>query len=286
MAKEIRMKHVAEDQKPIGVFDSGIGGLSVASHLMDRLPDENILYFGDSARVPYGSKSDETVRLYTRQAIAMLQRRGVKLIAIACNSASAVGLDEAIRIARVPVIGVINPGAREAVKSTRNGRIGIIGTAATVRSGAYGRAIRLIDPEIFVASRPCPLLVGFAEEGLTEHEATRLIVRDYLEPLMEQEVDTIVLGCTHYPILRGMIAEVAGSSITLVDPGAATADEIAETLVKCSIENNGAIRSQHRFVLSDLPDRFIEVGEKFLGSPIEVVEKIPLEDLTGSDESY
>ncbi len=280
------MKHIPIDQKPIGVFDSGIGGLSVAAHLMKRLPDENLLYFGDSARVPYGSKSDETVRLYTRQAVSMLQRRGVKLITIACNSASAVGLEEAIRIADVPVIGVINPGAREAVETTRNGRVGIIGTAATVRSGAYGRAIRLLDPAIFVASRPCPLLVGFAEEGLTEHEATRLIVRDYLAPLIEQEVDTIVLGCTHYPILHEMLAEVAGKDIRLVDPGAATAQEIAETLAEYSIENRGTIKSQQRFVLSDLPDRFVEVGEKFLGSKIEIVEKIPLEELTDTDESH
>ena len=213
----------------------------------------------------------------------MLVGRGVKLIAIACNSASAVGLEDARSTTSIPVLGVIEPGAREAVASTRNGRVGIIGTAATVRSGAYGRAIRSIDPDIFVTAHPCPLLVGFAEEGLTRHEATRLIVTDYLRPLVEQGVDTIVLGCTHYPILKEMLGEVAGESIALVDPGAATAEEIASRLESEGLLNPGDIVAQHRFVLSDLPDRFIEVGEKFLGRSIEMIEKIPLEELTGTE---
>lgn len=266
--------------RPIGLFDSGIGGLSVARHIMAQLPRESVLYFGDSARVPYGSKSDETVRHYTRQAIRMLERRRVKLIAIACNSASAVALEEAREQASVPVVGVIDPGAAMAVRATRSGTIGIIGTAATVRSGAYGNAIRRLDPEIVVHSRPCPLLVGFAEEGLIDHPATRLIVEEYLTPLLQKGIDTLILGCTHYPILTEMIASVAGEDVVLIDPGEATAGEVAAILRHHAIETDSTGTPMHSYVLSDLPHRFVEVGESFLGSRIESVEKISLEALS------
>ena len=266
--------------RPVGIFDSGIGGLSVARHIMERLPGENTLYFGDSARVPYGSKSDETVRLYTEQAVRMLEQRRVKLIAIACNSASAVGLAGAQEIATVPVVGVITPGASTAVELTRNGIVGVIGTAATIRSGAYGRAIRALDPEIVVHSQACPLLVGFAEEGMVDHPATRLIVEEYVAPLLQRGIDTLVLGCTHYPILRGAIASVVGEEVCLVDPGEATAREVEEILLQRGMRNDSAGPADHAYVLSDLPHRFIEVGESFLGSSIGAVEKISVESLS------
>lgn len=266
--------------RPVGIFDSGIGGLSVARHIMERLPGENTLYFGDSARVPYGSKSDETVRLYTEQAVRMLEQRRVKLIAIACNSASAVGLEAAQEIATVPVVGVISPGASTAVELTRSGVVGIIGTAATIRSGAYGRAIRALDPEIVVHSRACPLLVGFAEEGMVDHPATRLIVEEYVAPLLQRRIDTLILGCTHYPILREAIASVVGDEVRLVDPGEATAREVEDILMQRGMRNESAGPADHAYVLSDLPHRFIEVGESFLGSSIGAVEKISVESLS------
>lgn len=273
------MKVMNRNSQPIGVFDSGIGGLSIAAHLLERLPNEQLLYFGDSARVPYGSKSPETVQLYTRQAVRMLQARGAKLITIACNSASAVAIQEARRVASVPILGVIRPGAEAAVGATKNGRVGVIGTAATIRSGAYGREISSIDSSVEVYSQPSPLLVGFAEEGLVRHPATRLMVSDYLSPLLSHNVDTIVLGCTHYPILREMISGVAGDRVELVDPGAATALEVESILKSADMIRDTGSKPAHKFILSDLPDRFIEVGERFLGRSIGPVEKIQLEEL-------
>ncbi len=266
--------------RPIGIFDSGIGGLSVARHIMHRLPDESTLYFGDSARVPYGSKSDETVRIYTSQAVRMLEQRRVKLIAIACNSASAVALEEARSRSSVPVVGVIAPGASMAVEQTRNGVIGVIGTAATVRSGAYGNAIRSLDPDVIVHAQACPLLVGFAEEGMVDHPATRLIVEEYVAPLLERNVDTLVLGCTHYPILSRAIAAVVGEDVRLVDPGEATAREVERILHQTGLLNTSEHPADRTWVLSDLPHRFIEVGESFLGSTIGSVEKISVESLS------
>ena len=268
---------------PILIFDSGVGGLSVAAHVMRLLPGRSILYFGDSARVPYGSKSEETVRSYTRQACHMLGQRGIALIGIACNTASAVALETASSAVSVPVVGVIEPGALAAVSASKSGRIGVIGTRGTVRSGAYGTAIRRASSTARVYSQACPLLVGLAEEGLIDHQATRLIIEEYLDPLLKQNVDTLVLGCTHYPILRKAIASIAGPSIRLVDPGEATAGRIAE------IRDEGktvpeSLPPRHHYILSDLPHRFIEVGESFLGEPITSIEKIPLEELTAGPQ--
>lgn len=269
---------MTEHNQPIAVFDSGIGGLTVVRHLLHRLPDRSILYFGDSARVPYGSKSDETVRSYTRQASRMLAERGVGMMTIACNTASAVALDVAVEEMGVPVIGMIEPGARAAIEATKTGRIGVIGTRGTIRSGAYDAAIRSLDPNARVFPHACPLFVGIAEEGMTDHPVTTLMVEEYLAPLLEQAIDTLVLGCTHYPILSDAIARGAGDEVCLIDPGAAAAELIADTW---TIENRSDFPAHHHYILSDLPDRFIEIGERFLGQAIESVEKIGLEELTG-----
>lgn len=269
----------SDSSRPIGMFDSGIGGLSVARWIMSELPAENTIYFGDSARVPYGTKSPETVLHYTRQAVAFLDTMGVKMIIIACNTASAVALDYARSLVSIPVIGVILPGAASAAETTRNGTIGVMGTEGTVRSGAYASAVKEINADFSVVSVACPLLVAFAEEGLVTHPATRLVLHDYLEPLTQASVDAIVLGCTHYPLLQQTIQEIVGNEIALIDPGYATARHAADILRGLDLLNPSTLEPIHRYFLSDLPHKFIEIGERFLGSPIRHVEKISLESL-------
>ena len=268
-----------EQNKPIGLFDSGVGGLSVARHIMQVLPDESTIYFGDSARVPYGSKSTDTVRLYTRQAINFLQQNDVKMIIIACNTASAVALEYASSIASVPVVGVIGPGASGGVAGSRSGRIGVIGTQGTVRSEAYQSAITALNPSAEVFAKACPLLVGFAEEGLVDHPATDLIAREYLEPLLEHSIDSLIMGCTHYPILEPALAKVVGADVTLIDPGRETAHHVLNLLTERNMLTTKKGKPSHEFYLSDFPHKFIEIGERFLGSPMTRVEKITLESL-------
>ncbi|MGE3802408.1 MAG: glutamate racemase [Candidatus Kapaibacterium sp.] len=268
-----------EQNKPIGLFDSGVGGLTVAHHVMQILPLENTIYFGDSARVPYGSKSTETVRFYTKQAINFLERKGVKLIIIACNTASAVALEYASSIASVPVIGVIEPGARGAVEASTSGRIGVIGTQGTVRSEAYQNAITALNPSAEVFAQPCPLLVGFAEEGLIDHPATELIAREYLQGLLEHSIDSLIMGCTHYPILKPTLSLVAGPSVRLIDPGFETAKHVQSILEQQNLLKRDSSPSSHEYYLSDFPHKFVEIGERFLGSEMNRVEKISLESL-------
>ncbi len=214
----------SSQSKPIGVFDSGIGGLTVVRAIRSRLPNEGIVYFGDTARVPYGTKSPETIRRYTREISSFLNNQGVKLMVVACNSCSATALDCVTEHFEGPVIGVIEPGARKALGVTHNGRVGVIGTQATVHSGAYERTLRLIAPEVQVFSTACPLFVPLAEERMEGREATRLIAEEYLEPLINQSIDTLILGCTHYPLLMDTIRKVVGSGVTVVDSAESTAD--------------------------------------------------------------
>ena len=268
-----------EKSKPIGLFDSGIGGLTVARRVMEIMPQENTLYFGDSAHVPYGSKSTETVRHYTKQAVGFLEKKDVKLIIIACNTASAVALEYASSIASVPVIGVIEPGALGAVAATTSQRIGVIGTEGTVRSEAYKDAITEMNTGATVASMACPLLVGFSEEGLVDHPATDLIIHDYLDPLLAQSIDTMIMGCTHYPILEPALARVTGDSVQLIDPGRETAQFIFDTLCSQDLLNDSETPPFHLYFLSDFPHKFVEVGERFLGRKMSHVEKISLESL-------
>jgi glutamate racemase len=267
-------------QLPIGVFDSGIGGLTVAHQVMRLMPKENIVYFGDTARVPYGSKSNETVTEYSLQARSLLESLGVKMIIIACNTASAVALQSVRTVASVPVLGVIEPGARAALASTRSGRIGVIGTEGTIRSQSYQRALRRGGADVRVLERACPLFVALAEEGLSDHEVTRIMAREYLQPMLGQSIDTLILGCTHYPVLERSIASVAGLNVTLVNPAVATAQLAHDTLEELGLLNASESLPRYAYYLSDFPHKFIEVGERFLGRKLDHVHRIPLDQLT------
>jgi glutamate racemase len=260
--------------RPIGVFDSGIGGLTVAHEIIRQLPRESIIYFGDTARVPYGPKSPDTVRRYSREIAAYLRGEDVKAIVIACNTATAHALEALQDELTIPIIGVVQPGARAAVRAVGGGRghIGIIGTAGTIRSGAYERAIRELDPEARVTARACPLFVPLVEEGWMDHPATRLIARDYLAPLIQEQVTAVVLGCTHYPLIKGMLCRELGPNVALIDSAAETAAEIGRVLAAASLQAPDDAAPTHRFVASDDPLQFLQLGQRFLGDAIEGVE--------------
>jgi glutamate racemase len=257
---------------PVGVFDSGIGGLTVAHEVIRQLPHESIVYFGDTARVPYGPKSPDTVRRYSREIAAFLRDQGVKSIVIACNTATAHALAVLREEMDMPVIGVVEPGARAAVAATRQGHIGVIGTTGTIKSGAYERAIRALDPDVLVTPRACPLLVPLVEEGWTDHEATRSIAREYLQPMLDANVDTLVLGCTHYPLLKRLFREVLGPDVRLIDSAEETAAETARTLEAEGIAADANADPTYRFIASDDPLQFLQLGQRFLGGSMEGVE--------------
>jgi glutamate racemase len=259
-------------ESPIGVFDSGIGGLTVAHEVIRQLPHESIVYFGDTARVPYGPKSPDTVRRYSREIAAFLRDQGVKGIVIACNTATAHALDALRNDMDMPVIGVVEPGARAAVAATRQGHIGVIGTAGTIKSGAYERAIRALNPDVLVTPRACPLFVPMVEEGWIDHEATRLVAREYLEPMLAAEIDTLVLGCTHYPLLKPLLKDVLGPSVRLIDSAEETAAETARTLGAAGLSARDGAEPTYRFVASDDPLQFLQLGQRFLGGTMEGVE--------------
>ena len=261
---------------PIGVFDSGIGGLTVVRELMRQLPNESLIYFGDTARVPYGPKSPDTIQRYSREISAYLLGQGVKAIVIACNTATAHALSALRGELSVPVIGVAEPGAQAAVSSSKSGRIGVIGTTGTVKSGAYDRAIHAIAPTAQVTSRPCPLFVPLVEEGWLDTEPTRLIAREYLTPLHDAHVDAVVLGCTHYPLLKPVIKEVLGGRVSLVDPAEQTAEETKRVLAACGMRAPAGHVPTYRFVASDAPEQFLRMGQRFLGAAIEHVETLTL----------
>ena len=260
---------------PLGVFDSGIGGLTVARALFERLPKESVIYFGDTARVPYGPKSPDTVRRYSGEILAFLLKRGVKAVVVACNTSTAHALDTLQKQAPVPVVGVIEPGARAAVSATKTGTIGVIGTAGTIASGAYERAIKALRPDARVRAHACPLFVPLIEEGWFDHPATELIAREYLEPLKKTGVDVLVLGCTHYPLLKPLLARVMGPDVTLVDSAEETAKAVATEL-----ETRGLLSAReshdHLFVVSDDEPHFRHVGARFLGEKLKKVEVVPL----------
>lgn len=261
---------------PLGIFDSGIGGLTVARAVFERLPHESVIYFGDTARVPYGPKSPETVRRYSAEILALLVARGVKAVVVACNTSTAHALPDLQKAAPVPVIGVIEPGARAAVRASRTGRIGVIGTAGTVASGAYARAIAALRPDADVRSQACPLFVPLVEEGWFDHPATELVAREYLEPLRRAGVDTLVLGCTHYPLLKPLLARVMGPAVTLIDSAAETAAAVAEELATRGLAAGAAHRPAHRFIVSDDERHFRQVGARFLGNALRDVEVVTL----------
>ncbi len=266
---------------PIGVFDSGIGGLTVARELMRQLPAESIVYVGDTARVPYGPKSPETVLRYSREIAGYLLTQGVKAIVIACNTATAHALAALRNELPVPVVGVIEPGARAALAagppSGGRRRVGVIGTVGTVRSGAYERALRAIAPEVDVVAQPCPLFVPLVEEGWLQHDATRLVAHEYLDPMRDHDVDTLVLGCTHYPLLKPLIADVVGGGVRLIDSAEETAAEAGRVLRRLGLEvDRFDALPRYRYVVTDAAEQFSRTAAHFLGAPLERVETLAL----------
>jgi glutamate racemase len=274
--------------RAIGVFDSGIGGLTVVRALMERLPGENIIYFGDTARVPYGIKSVETINRYAAQITEFLIQKDVKLLIIACNTMAAVAYQTILDLSHVPVasvasqkivepvpvLEVIDASARIAIHSTKNKSIGVIGTPATINSNAYTRAIHLLEKKAKVFSQACPLFVPLVEEGWFDHAATRLIAQEYLGPVMAERVDTLVLGCTHYPLLKPLLQDIMGNSVTLVDSAQAMADIAANLIDQQNIGNQNNSPPEYTFYVSDLPYRFQTIGERFLGRTLGHVELI------------
>jgi len=255
----------------IGIFDSGIGGLTVLKEINALLPNENLIYFGDTARVPYGAKSRETVTRFSTEIAEFLLSLDVKMIVVACNTSSALALSSLIERFDTPFIGVIKPGARQAAGVTTSGRIGIIGTRATIGSGAYEKEILSLSPKVQVFSRACPVFVSLVEEGWTEHPATKLIAEEYLMPLMEKRIDTLVLGCTHYPLLKPLIQKIMGDSIVVVDSARTCSVAVQEALTEKKISRNSSEPGKIIYYVSDMPDKFEELSSRFLGRQIKNV---------------
>jgi glutamate racemase len=262
--------------RPTGVFDSGLAALTVVHAIYERLPAESTIYFGDTARVPYGPKSPETVRRYSLEILHWLLGQNVKAVVVACNTSTAHALDALRAASPVPVIGVIEPGARAAVRAAEGRGIGVIGTAGTVASGAYVRAIHALAPKAEVVQRACPLFVPLVEEGWFDHHATELIGQEYLAPVRQAGVGALVLGCTHYPLLKPLLHRVMGPGVALIDSAAETARALADALVQGGIEAPDGGKASHRFAVSDDAPRFLAVGGRFLGDRLAEAEVVDL----------
>jgi glutamate racemase len=265
-----------DKNKPIGVFDSGIGGLTVLKEIIKGLPNESTIYLGDTARVPYGIRSPETVIRYSFENTQFLFSKDIKLLVVACNTASSISLNSIRNGISIPVIGVIEPGARAAAKVTKNKKVGIIGTEATVRSNAYTEAIKTVNEEIDVFSFPCPLFVPLVEEGWTEGYIATLIARKYLKSIKKMGIDTLVLGCTHYPLLKKIISEVMGKKIRLIDSAVETSREIKMVLKALNLTREQKYVPLREFYVTDSTEKFLNIGERFLGQNIEHIEKVSL----------
>jgi glutamate racemase len=264
------------NRAPVGIFDSGIGGLTVARAIYERLPRESTIYFGDTARVPYGPKSPETVTRYSLEILHWLLEQGVKAVVVACNTSTAHALRALQEATPVPVLGVIKPGARAAIAVGGEGPVGVIGTAGTIASDAYNRAIQALAPGLQVIQRACPLFVPLVEEGWFEHPATELVAADYLRELREACVRSLVLGCTHYPLLKPLLQRVMGPEVRLIDSGQATATALETILADKGLEAPGEAKAQHRFVVSDDEARFRQVGSRFIGERLGKAEVVSL----------
>ncbi len=285
------------DNRPLGVFDSGVGGLTVMKEVMRQLPGENVLYLGDTARVPYGIRSAETVTRYSLEMVDFLVKKGIKLLVVACNTASALALSAIKERFDIPVIGVIEPGARKAMQATRSGKIGIIGTEGTIKSNSYVNAINalygnkpivikehgaihfdryfeVLLEDITIFTKACPLFVPLAEEGWASNDVAVLTARHYLEGLKKEPIDTLVLGCTHYPLLKGVISQIMGDEIELIDSAHETVLEVKSALIQYGMEGASLSQPLWKFYVTDAPGRFIKVGERFLDQKIEHIEKI------------
>lgn len=267
-------------QAPIGVFDSGVGGLTVAREIMRNLPSERIVYFGDTARVPYGSKSKEMVLKFSRQIVRFLQLQDVKAIVVACNTASALALEEIKKEIDIPIIGVVEPGAKVAASVTKNKKIGLIGTKGTVHSKLYPEIIHRYDKEIQVFGQPCPLFVPLVEEGWLKDDVTVEVARRYVTPLLEQGIDTLILGCTHYPLLRSLIQKLVGDSVTLVNPAYETAKELERLLKSKGLDNLQDVQEEfpYRFYVSDAAEQFQDFANSILPYDVKMTKQINIEE--------
>lgn len=265
----------ARSARPIGVFDSGVGGLTVVRALMERLPLESIVYFGDTARVPYGVKSVATIEHFTAQITDFLLDQDVKMLIIACNTIASVATRVVVeRASGIPVIDVIEAGAQAAVAQSPGGRIGVIGTPTTINSNAYARRIHALDGRVRVHSQACPLFVPLVEEGWLDHPVTRMTAHEYLRPVLAEEVDSLVLGCTHYPLLKPLLRDVVGPGVGLVDSAVTTAELAARCLQEAGLAHTGALPASYRYVVTDVPLRFQTIGERFLGRSLGLVERV------------
>jgi glutamate racemase len=265
-------------EDPIGVFDSGVGGLTVLRALTERLPNENTIYLGDTARVPYGTRSREVVTRYALLCARHLASRGIKLLVVACNTVSAESLPAVARAVPVPMLGVIEPGAHAAAARTRGGGIAVLGTPGTIASGAYQAALRRLAPLAHVTARACPLFVPLAEEGWIDGEVPRLVAERYVGDLRRSGADTVLLGCTHYPLLAGVISEVVGSSVEIVDSAQTAAQAVADLLAARGLAREGVAPARHRTLCTDVPERFSAIAQRFLGRAIADVELVDLVD--------
>jgi glutamate racemase len=260
---------------PIGIFDSGVGGLTVVKEVLKALPNEDIIYIGDTARVPYGTKSEKTVSRYALQNTKFLIQKKIKFLVVACNTASSLSLPFLEERYDIPVLGVIGPGAKGAIEATRNRKIGVIGTESTIRSMAYDTMLKKRDNRVEVYSKPCPLFVPLVEEGWTDNDITRTIVERYLKELREKGIDTLILGCTHYPLLKKVIGKVMGTAVTLIDSAVETAKIVKEELVKnktTGTKKKGSVQ----FLVTDLPEKFAVIGSSFLGNRLENVTHVDI----------
>lgn len=262
------------DPRPIGIFDSGVGGLTVVGQIQKILPEEDIIYFGDTARVPYGTKSKETVTRFSVENVEFLMEKNVKLIVVACNTASSLSLDFLKRCFKVPIVGVIEPGAKGAVATTRNKRVGVVGTNATIKSGSYEKAIKKLDPRISVYTQSCPLFVPLVEEGWLSGNISSDIAHTYLAFAKARRIDTLILGCTHYPLLREVIQRVVGKGVLLVDSAKEVAKEARIILDSSGMTNRPKRMPRHSFYVSDEPARFVKMAERFLKRRISCAKRV------------
>jgi len=267
---------MSKKNRPIGVFDSGIGGLTVLKEIVKAMPDEGTIYLGDTARVPYGIRSPETVIRYSFENTRFLFSKDIKLLVVACNTASSIGLDKIKSAVPIPVIGVIEPGVKAAVKTTRNKKIGIIGTEATIRSNSYSRLIKAAGRNIEVSGLSCPLFVPLVEEGWVEGDIAIMIAERYLMDIKNKGIDTLVLGCTHYPLLKQVISKVMGEGVILIDSAVEVAKEVKAILEISGLKRQQKEKPLREFYVTDSPDRFTKVGERFLGNKIKYIEKITI----------
>lgn len=258
----------------IGMYDSGVGGLTVFKSIREVLPHKNLLYFGDTARVPYGSKSKETIIRYSLQNANFLVQQGIDLLVVACNTSSAFSLERLKQEFDIPIIGVITPGVKRAVKTTNNKKIGLIGTEGTIKSKAYEEKLKKLCPECKIVAKPTPLLVPLVEENWLHHSVTDLVIKEYLQPILQQNIDTLIMGCTHYPVLKENLEKLANKQVNLIDSAQAIAEEIKQKYAGKKQKENGSCQ----FYVSDNPQKFKSLGERILGAPIDNVKLVNFEE--------